>query len=116
MRRASSLSSPQEDVSFCTRKSAQSGPVPAVLHRDGRHARGLKTLQVCVYVCVKLTKLTIYLLVYSPPRVHTRQVCVPQLAVDGGWKHGSLLHLSQALRAPGLAVRWRDVDASGHQL
>lgn len=51
--------------------------------------------------------------------VHTlrpAQVRVPQLAVDGGRKHGPLLHLSQALRAPGLAVRRRDVDASGHQL
>lgn len=44
------------------------------------------------------------------------QVCVPQLAVDGGREHGSLLHLSETIRAPGLAVRGRDVDASGHQL
>lgn len=48
----SSLASPQENVSLCARKSAQSGAVPAVLHRNGRHARGLKTLQVCVCVCV----------------------------------------------------------------
>lgn len=44
------------------------------------------------------------------------QVRVPQLAVDGGREHGPLLHLPEALRAPGLAVRWGDVDASGHQL
>lgn len=44
------------------------------------------------------------------------QVCVPQLAVDGGGEHGPLLHLPAALRAPGLPVRGRDVDASGDQL
>lgn len=43
------------------------------------------------------------------------QVRVPQFAVDGGREHGPLLHLPEALRAPGLAVRWGDVDASGHQ-
>lgn len=69
----------------------------------------------CVSVCIKLIKL------YQSVRLFTStytlpQVCVPQLAVDGGWKHGPLLHLSQALRAPGLAVRRGDVDASGHQL
>lgn len=40
------LSSHQENVSFCARQGAQSGPLPAVLYRDGRHARGLQTLQV----------------------------------------------------------------------
>lgn len=37
----------QENVSIGARQSAQSWPVSAVLHRDGRHARGLQTLQVC---------------------------------------------------------------------
>lgn len=44
------------------------------------------------------------------------QVRIPQLAVDGGREHGPLLHLPEALRAPGLAVRWGDMDASSHQL
>lgn len=49
-------------------------------------------------------------------RVPGLQVRVPQLAVDGRREHGPLLHLAQALRAPGLSVRGRDVDASGDQL
>lgn len=40
------VSFPQENVSLGARQGAQSGPVSAVLHRDGRHARGLQTLQV----------------------------------------------------------------------
>lgn len=116
--KSAALISRQENVSLCTRQSAQPGPVPAVLHRYGRHARGLETLQVCVCGCVlnSSDSLFIYWCVYSHALCVSRQVCVPQLAVDGGWKHGPLLHLSQALRAPGLAVRRRDVDASGHQL
>lgn len=49
-------------------------------------------------------------------RASSPQVCVPQLAVDGRREHGSLLHLAQTLRAPGLSVRGRNVDASGDQL
>ena len=44
------------------------------------------------------------------------QVRLSQLAVDGGGKHGPLVHLPAPLRAPGLAVRGRDMDASGDQL
>lgn len=107
------LSSHQENVSFYARQGAQSGPLPAVLYRDGRHARGLQTLQVSAdfFFILVVVVFSFYLHALS-----STQVCVPQLAVDGGWKHGSLLHLAAALRAPGLPVRRRDVDASGHQL
>lgn len=106
------LSSHQENVSFCARQGAQSGPLPAVLYRDGRHARGLQALQVRGdFFILVVVVFSFYLQALS-----STQVCVPQLAVDGGWKHGPLLHLAAALRAPGLAVRRRDVDASGHQL
>lgn len=64
------LSSHQENVSFCARQGAQSGPLPAVLYRDGRHARGLQTLQVSADFFFLLLLLLFFPFAYTrfPPR------------------------------------------------
>lgn len=44
------------------------------------------------------------------------QVCLPQLAVDGGGEHGPLLHHTTALHPPRLPLLGGNVDEANHQL